>query len=106
MPLIALDHASMAFGHVPLLDDASVMVEAGERVAVIGRNGTGKSTLLQILSGELVPDAGAIWRAPNLRTARLVQDAAPSGTQTVFRRRRRGTRRSARRRHRLSPRGR
>src|SRR5439155_11176349 len=47
----------------------------GERVAVIGRNGTGKSTLLRVLSGELVPDAGAIWRAPELRAARLEQDA-------------------------------
>jgi ATP-binding cassette subfamily F protein uup len=84
MPLITLDHINMAFGHVPLLDDASLLVDAGERVAVIGRNGTGKSTLLQILSGELVPDAGAIWRAPNLGVARLVQDAALTSDKSVF----------------------
>ena len=61
---ITLDAVSVAFGHVPLLDAASLLVDAGERVAVIGRNGTGKSTLLRILSGELVPDAGSIWRPP------------------------------------------
>ena len=74
----------MAFGHVPLLDGASLIVEPGERVAVIGRNGTGKSTMLQILSGELIPDAGTIWRAPGLRAARLVQDAAVVTTDSVF----------------------
>ena len=62
MSLIALDGVSMAFGHVPLLDGANLIVSEGERVAVIGRNGTGKSTLLRILSGELVPDAGTVWR--------------------------------------------
>ena len=84
MPLIALDGVSMAFGHVPLLDAASLQVDPGERVAVIGRNGTGKSTLLQILSGELIPDAGSIWRAPDLRVARLVQDVALSSAHSVF----------------------
>lgn len=84
MPLLTLDGVSMAFGHVPLLDKASLLVDAGERIAVIGRNGTGKSTLLQILSGELIPDTGAIWRAPALRTARLVQDAALASTEPVW----------------------
>ncbi|MEO8070330.1 MAG: ATP-binding cassette domain-containing protein [Acidobacteriota bacterium] len=84
MPLIALDDVSMAFGHVPLLDRASLQIDPGERVALIGRNGTGKSTLLQLLSGELVPDGGTIWRAPNLRAARLVQDVALASTQSVL----------------------
>ena len=74
----------MAFGHVPLLDDASLIVEAGERVALIGRNGTGKSTLLQILSGELVPDGGTVWSEPGARVARLVQDASLTSDETVF----------------------
>ena len=84
MPVITLDHITMAFGHVPLLDDASLVVDPGERIAVIGRNGTGKSTLLRILSGELVPDTGAIWRAPALGAARLGQDVALTGEQSVF----------------------
>jgi ATP-binding cassette subfamily F protein uup len=84
MPVIALDQVSIAFGHVPLLDHASLTVEAGERVALIGRNGTGKSTLLKILSGELAPDAGTIWREPGLRTGRLTQEAALSANASVF----------------------
>jgi len=82
--LISLDDVSMAFGHVPLLDHAGLRIEAGERVAVIGRNGTGKSTLLKVLSGESTPDAGAIWRAPDLRAARLAQDAVVASAQSVF----------------------
>jgi ATP-binding cassette subfamily F protein uup len=84
MPLITLDHISTAFGHLPLLDDAALQVEAGERVAIIGRNGTGKSTLLRVLSGELEPDAGTVWRAPDFRAARLVQDAALDSPESVF----------------------
>ncbi len=67
MPLVSLDHISMAYGHLPLLDDASLQIEAGERVCVIGRNGTGKSTLLQIIAGEISPDAGTTWRQPGIR---------------------------------------
>ena len=61
MPLLSLDRISVAFGHLPLLDDVSLQIEPRERVCVIGRNGTGKSTLLQILAGELAPDRGSIW---------------------------------------------
>lgn len=49
MPLVSLDHVAIAFGHLPLLDDVSLQVEPGERVCVIGRNGAGKSVLLQII---------------------------------------------------------
>ena len=84
MPVIAIDDVSTAFGHVPLLDHASLTIESGERIALIGRNGTGKSTLLRILSGELEPDRGAVWREPGLRAARLVQDAALSTSSPVF----------------------
>jgi ATP-binding cassette subfamily F protein uup len=84
MPLLSLTDVSTAFGHLPLLDHAQLLIEEGERVAVIGRNGTGKSTLLRILSGELIPDDGAIWRAPGLRVSRLVQDAAVASADSVF----------------------
>jgi ATP-binding cassette subfamily F protein uup len=84
MPLISLDHVTTAFGHVPLLDDAGLQVEAGERIAVIGRNGEGKSTLLRILAGELAPDAGTVWRQPGATSARLVQDVPLDSPGTVF----------------------
>ena len=84
MPLVVLDHVSIAFGHVPLLDAASLQIEAGERVCVIGRNGTGKSTLLQIVSGALAQDAGSVWRQPGLRIGRLAQDAPLDDSRPVF----------------------
>jgi ATP-binding cassette subfamily F protein uup len=83
MPLVALDRVSVAFGHLPLLDEIAFQVDAGERIAVIGRNGAGKSTLLQILSGDLQPDAGNILRQPGVRVARLVQDVPLSTDRTV-----------------------
>ena len=83
MPLVSLDHIRMAYGHLPLLDDASLLIEAGERVCVIGRNGTGKSTLLQIIGGEVTPDAGTVWRQPGLRIARLEQDVPLSTDRPV-----------------------
>ena len=83
MPLVSLDHIRMAYGHLPLLDDASLLIEAGERVCVIGRNGTGKSTLLRIIGGDVVADAGTVWRQPGLRIARLEQDVPLSTERHV-----------------------
>jgi ATP-binding cassette subfamily F protein uup len=84
MPLVSVEHLSIAYGHLPLLDDVGFQIEPGERVCVIGRNGVGKSTLLQILGGQLQADSGSIWRAPGLRTARLVQDVILAETRSVF----------------------
>jgi ATP-binding cassette subfamily F protein uup len=84
MPLVALDRVSIAYGHLPLLDAASLQIEVKERVAVVGRNGAGKSTLLQIVSGEIAPDAGSVWRQPGLRVARLAQDVPLSAQRPVF----------------------
>jgi len=60
MPLLTLDKISLAYGMHPLLDEASLVIEAGERVSLLGRNGEGKSTLLKIISGEVVPDGGIV----------------------------------------------
>src|SRR5476651_1373579 len=84
MPLVTLDRVSMAYGHLPLLDDVAMQIDARERVSVIGRNGTGKSTLLKILSGEIPPDSGTVWRQPSLRVARLEQDVPLSAHRSVF----------------------
>ncbi|OLC43161.1 MAG: ABC transporter ATP-binding protein [Acidobacteria bacterium 13_1_40CM_65_14] len=84
MPLLAMDRVSIAFGHLPLLDQVSLQVEPRERVALIGRNGTGKSTLLRIISGEVSPDSGTVWRQPALRIARLEQDVPLSADRSVF----------------------
>src|SRR6185295_7118828 len=84
MPLVSLDRISIAYGHLPLLADASLQVEPRERVCVIGRNGTGKSTLLRILSGELAPDTGSVWRQPGLRIGSLAQDVPLNDSRSVF----------------------
>ncbi len=84
MPLLVLDRIVLAFGHLPLLDEVSLQIDAGERIAVLGRNGTGKSTLLRVMAGEQAPDGGSIWRAPATRAARLEQDVPLSTTRPVF----------------------
>src|SRR5260370_8655 len=84
MPLVSLDRIGLAFGHLPLLDQVNLQIELRERVCVIGRNGTGKSTLLQIISGEQAPDAGSVWTKPGLRVARLVQDVPLSANRPVL----------------------
>jgi ATP-binding cassette subfamily F protein uup len=84
VPVVSLSHVTTAFGHLPLLDDASFEIEPGERIAVIGRNGTGKSTFLKILNGDLNPDRGQVWRQPNVESARLDQDVPLVSSRTVF----------------------
>jgi ABC transport system ATP-binding/permease protein len=84
MPLVTLDKVTMAYGHLPLLQEASLRIEPRERVCVIGRNGTGKSTLLQIVSGSLAPQDGVVWHQPGLRIGRLAQDALVDGNRRVF----------------------
>jgi len=84
MPLISLDRISVAFGYLPLLEEVSLQIEPRERVCVIGRNGTGKSTLLRVLAGDLAPDRGSIWLQPGLRRARLEQDVPLSSDLSVF----------------------
>jgi ATP-binding cassette subfamily F protein uup len=83
MPLMTLEQVSMAFGYLPLFQDANLRIEPGERLALIGRNGTGKSTLLKVIAGEVPPDAGAVWQTPGLRIARLSQDVEELGNGTV-----------------------
>jgi ATP-binding cassette subfamily F protein uup len=84
VPILTLHQVSLAFGHLPLIADADLQIEAGERIAVIGRNGAGKSSVLRVISGETPPDTGTVWRAPALRTARLDQDVPGAAGRTVF----------------------
>jgi ATP-binding cassette subfamily F protein uup len=84
MPLVSLDRVSLAFGHLPLFDQSTLQIDPGERVSVVGRNGTGKSTLLRVVSGEQPPDTGLVWTAPGLRIATLEQDVPLSTARTVF----------------------
>jgi len=82
--LITLDNVSLAFGLAPLLDVIKLQIATGERICLIGRNGAGKSSLLKVLDGSLLPDSGTIWRAPHLRIARLTQELPRFETASVY----------------------
>ena len=84
MPLITLDRASLAFGAAPLLDDADLTLDPGERVALIGRNGTGKTSLLNVIAGQQTLDGGTVWRSPGLRVALVAQEPPLEPRHTVF----------------------
>ena len=74
MSLLTLLEASLAYGHVPLLDHASFSLETRERVGLIGRNGTGKSSLLKILAGIDKADDGELHVQQGLRLAYVPQE--------------------------------
>jgi ATP-binding cassette subfamily F protein uup len=84
MPLLQLSQLSLAYGHVPLLDHVDLVVEPGERIGLIGRNGSGKSSLLKIIEGLAAPDEGNVWRAPQLKLASVSQEPAFRPGQSVF----------------------
>jgi ATP-binding cassette subfamily F protein uup len=74
MAVISLSNAQLAFGHVPLLDHAEFSLEAGERVGLIGRNGTGKSSLLKVIAGVAKLDDGLLVMQQGLRIAYVEQE--------------------------------
>ena len=84
MSLITLLDASLAYGHVPLLDHAHFSLEAQERVGLIGRNGTGKSSLLKILSGLERPDDGTLHIQQGVRVASVPQEPQLNPEHTLF----------------------
>ncbi|MDZ7592722.1 MAG: ATP-binding cassette domain-containing protein [Rubrivivax sp.] len=84
MALLTLTEAHLAFGHVPLLDGAAMALEAGERVALIGRNGAGKSSLLKILAGLDKPDDGLLQVQTGLRRVYVAQEPVFAPGVTVF----------------------
>jgi ATP-binding cassette subfamily F protein uup len=74
MALLTLRDIQLAFGGPAVLDGASLSIERGERVCIIGRNGEGKSTLLKLTNGDLLPDKGEIAKQGGLRIAMLEQE--------------------------------
>jgi len=84
MALITLMNAQLAFGHVALLDGAAFALEANERVGLIGRNGSGKSSLLRILAALAQPDDGLLGMQQGLRSAYVAQEPVLAPQATVF----------------------
>ena len=83
MSLVSLREARVAFGERPLLDGAQLTVLAGERLGLIGRNGTGKSTLLAVLAGHTVLDEGELQRRDGLRLALVEQEPELPAADTL-----------------------
>ena len=84
MSLIKLESASLAYGHVPLLDKVDLQIDAGERVCLVGRNGAGKSTLMRVMEGQAELDDGGLWKKPNLRVAYLTQEVPELDEMTIY----------------------
>ena len=81
MAVISISNAQLAFGHVALLDGAEFSLESGERVGLIGRNGTGKSSLLKTISGVSKLDDGLLVMQQGLKTGKRGRTgAARAGT--------------------------
>ena len=84
MALLTLMNASLAFGHVALLDHADFSLETTERIGLIGRNGTGKSSLLKILAGMERPDDGNLHVQQGVRIAYVAQEPILVAEHTIF----------------------
>ena len=84
MALVSLADAHLAYGHVPLLDGTHFALEAGERVGLVGRNGTGKSSLLKVLAGVERLDDGLLQLTGGLRRVYVAQEPAFAAGATVF----------------------
>ncbi len=84
MPYVTLDKAALAFGHVALLDHVDFQLDEGERIGLIGRNGSGKSSLLKVLAGIASLDDGVLWRQPGARICYVSQEPVLDSNATVF----------------------
>jgi len=84
MPFITIDNASLAFGHVALLDHTAFQLDEGERVGLIGRNGGGKSSMMRVLAGQANLDDGQIWRQPSARICYVSQEPVLDADDSVF----------------------
>ena len=84
MSLLKLEKVSLAFGHHKLMDQVEVSIEPRERLCLVGRNGTGKSSLLKVLSGEINADDGRVIAQDQLKIAKLDQDVPVDDERSVY----------------------
>lgn len=83
MRLITLSDVGFTWQKPSLLDNLELAIDSGERIGLLGRNGTGKSTLMKLLSGDLTPDHGEIRRMPKMKVARLIQEIPQQAMGTI-----------------------
>src|SRR5690625_4922188 len=74
MNLLTLQDVTLSLGHHPLLTEANLIIHSGERCGLIGRNGSGKSSLLKLIDGRLEPDSGEVQKRVGLHVATVTQE--------------------------------
>ncbi|MGV6809384.1 MAG: ATP-binding cassette ATPase Uup [bacterium] len=84
MALIRLQHLDLSYGAFPLLDNTELIIERNERICIIGRNGEGKSTLLNVIQGTIKPDSGERTVQSNLVITKLEQDVPQDLSGTIY----------------------
>ncbi|MBN1788187.1 MAG: ATP-binding cassette domain-containing protein [Sedimentisphaerales bacterium] len=84
MAIIGMQDVSVSFSSEPLLENINLQIEAGERICLLGRNGVGKSTLIKLITGEILPDRGDVWRVNDITITNLRQDVPDDLGGTVF----------------------
>ncbi len=84
MALLSLQDVNIGFGRPLLIEHVNLQIERGEKVCLLGRNGTGKSTLLKLINGDLIPDSGEMVRQKGMHTAYLSQEIPKELHGTVF----------------------
>jgi ATP-binding cassette subfamily F protein uup len=84
MAIIGVRDLCWGFSNPPLLDNLAFQIERGERVGLLGRNGVGKSTLLRLLQGEILPDSGQVWRQQGVSAAYLSQSVSRDYEGSIF----------------------
>jgi ATP-binding cassette subfamily F protein uup len=83
MILARLEHVSLSYGLKPLLDRVSLQVSKGERLCLLGRNGEGKSSLLNLFTRQVAADSGEVWVRPGSKVATLAQEVSQGTDATV-----------------------
>ena len=84
MSLISLSDVSLRFGVKPLLDSANLNIQQGDFMALVGRNGAGKTSLLKLIAGIIPADSGLVERVKNIKSAYLPQDVPTNLKGSVY----------------------
>lgn len=84
MSLVRLEKVSLAYGHKPLLNEVDFVIEAGERICLLGRNGEGKSSMMSLLTRSVLPDSGDLVFDKGLKVGFLPQDLPEADDKTAF----------------------
>ena len=84
MPLLKLDNLSLAYGQQVLFDSIQLLLNKGDRLCLVGRNGVGKSTLLKVIEGFVESDGGSRWLDTAVKVAGLSQDLPEANDERVL----------------------